>query len=65
MYPFVLRLGMPGDQETVSGLVRNATDWLRTCKNTDQWASPWPDRIRRRERILDDLLKGKTWLEGR
>lgn len=62
MYPFVLRLGMPGDRETVSGLVRDAANWLRTCKNTDQWARPWPDRIRQRERILHDLVKGKTWL---
>ena len=23
---------------------------------------PWPDRIRQRERMLNDLLKGKTWL---
>jgi GNAT superfamily N-acetyltransferase len=61
-YPFALRLGMPGDLAAVSGLVREAAEWLRTNKNTDQWAKPWPDRIRRRERMLNDLLKGKTWL---
>ena len=42
-YPFVLRLGMPGDLEIVSGLVREAAGWLRTSKNTDQWTKPWPD----------------------
>ena len=61
-YLFALRPGMPGDLDTVSGLVREAAGWLRTSKNTDQWAEPWPDRIRQRERILNDLLKGKTWL---
>jgi GNAT superfamily N-acetyltransferase len=61
-YPFALRLGMPGDLDTVSGLVREAAEWLRTSKNTDQWENPWPDRIRQRERMLNDLLKGKTWL---
>lgn len=61
-YPFVLRLGIPGDLDAVSGLVREAAEWLRTSKNTDQWAKPWPGRIRQRERILDDLLTGKTWL---
>jgi GNAT superfamily N-acetyltransferase len=31
-------------------------------KDTDQWANPWPDRAGQRERLLNDLLKGKTWL---
>jgi GNAT superfamily N-acetyltransferase len=53
---------MPGDLDAVSGLVREAAEWLRTSKTTDQWARPWPDRIRQRERMLNDLLKGKTWL---
>jgi GNAT superfamily N-acetyltransferase len=53
---------MPGDLAVVRGLVREAAEWLRTSKNTDQWAKPWPDRAGQRERILNDLLKGKTWL---
>jgi GNAT superfamily N-acetyltransferase len=53
---------MPGDLDAVSGLVREAAEWLRTSKTTDQWARPWPDRIRQRERMLNDLLKSKTWL---
>lgn len=61
-YPFALRLGMPGDLDAVSGLVRNAAEWLRASKNTDQWAKPWPDRARQRERMRNDLLKGKTWI---
>ena len=44
------------------GLVREAAEWLRTSKDTDQWENPWPDRARQRERILNDLLKGKTWI---
>jgi GNAT superfamily N-acetyltransferase len=46
----------------VRGLVRDAADWLRTSKETDQWARPWPDEVRHKERILNDLLKGKTWI---
>ena len=53
---------MPGDLEAVSGLVREAAEWLRASKNTDQWAKPWPDRFRQRERMINDLFKGKTWL---
>jgi hypothetical protein len=48
--------------DSVSGLVRKASEWLRASKNTDQWARPWPDGIRQRERMFNDLLKGKTWL---
>ena len=43
-------------------LVREAADWLRTSKDTDQWARPWPNRPAHRERILNDLIKGKTWI---
>ena len=46
----------------MSGLVREAARWLRTSKNTDQWTKPWPDRARHHERMLNDLVKGKTWL---
>jgi GNAT superfamily N-acetyltransferase len=61
-YPFALRLALPGDLEEIRGLVRAAARWLRASKDTDQWANPWPDRARQRERILNDLLKGKTWI---
>lgn len=61
-YPFVLRLAAPGDFDKVRRLVREAADWLRRSKDTDQWAKPWPDRARHRERIQNDLVKGKTWM---
>lgn len=61
-FPFVLRLAAAEDLDKVRGLVREAAAWLRTSKNTDQWAKPWPDRTGQRERIVNDLLKGKTWL---
>jgi len=61
-YPFALRLAVPGNLEEVRGLVREAAEWLRTSKDTDQWTAPWPDRAGQRERILNDLLRGKTWI---
>ena len=61
-YPFALSLAMPGDFDRVRGLVHQAAQWLRTSKNTDQWARPWPDSVGHTERIMDDLLKGKTWI---
>lgn len=60
-YPFVLRLAVPGDLDKVVGLIREAADWLGS-KGIDQWQKPWPDRAGQRERILNDLFKGKTWL---
>jgi GNAT superfamily N-acetyltransferase len=52
---------VPGDLDKVVGLVREAADWLGN-KGIDQWQKPWPDRAEHRERIVNDLLKGKTWL---
>ena len=52
---------MPGDLDKVVGLVREAADWLGS-RRIDQWQKPWPDRAGQRERILNDLFKGKTWL---
>lgn len=60
-YPFVLRPAGPRDLEKVVGLVREAAEWMRS-KGIDQWQKPWPDRAGQRERILNDLFKGKTWL---
>lgn len=61
MYPFVLCLAAPGDLEVVRGLVQEAAAWLRT-KDTDQWEEPWPDQDGQRERMLNDLIEGKTWI---
>jgi GNAT superfamily N-acetyltransferase len=60
-YPFVLYPAAPGDLDHVIGLVREASKWLGGI-GTDQWQKPWPDRAGQQERILNDLLKGKTWL---
>ena len=60
-YPFVLNLAVPGDLDDVVALVREAAAWLHGLR-IDQWQKPWPDATGQRERILNDLYKGKTWL---
>jgi GNAT superfamily N-acetyltransferase len=60
-YSFVLDLAVPGDLDNVVALVREAAAWLRDMR-IDQWQKPWPDAAGQRERILNDLYKGKTWL---
>jgi GNAT superfamily N-acetyltransferase len=47
--------------KAVLGLIEGAATWLR-YKDTDQWASPWPDEKRRDERVLKGLQVGKTWI---
>ena len=53
---------MPENLDEVRGLVSEAIEWLRTSKDTDQWASPWPDRAGQKKRMLNDLFKGNTWI---
>ncbi len=60
--PYILSPATSGDLEQVRGLIRDAVSWLRKSKRTDQWEKPWPDRARHHERILNDLIEGKTWL---
>ena len=60
--PYTLSPAKPADLEEVRRLVHEAANWLQKNKHTDQWAKPWPDRVRKNERMLNDLLKGKTWL---
>jgi GNAT superfamily N-acetyltransferase len=61
-YPLVLRPATRKDLGAIRELVRDAADWLRTGKSTDQWVRPWPDRAGEQDRMRSDLAKGKTWL---
>jgi ribosomal protein S18 acetylase RimI-like enzyme len=49
------------DLDDIVQLRENATKWLRT-KQTDQWQEPWPTAKRARERMLEGLQKGTTWI---
>jgi GNAT superfamily N-acetyltransferase len=61
-YPLALRIATPTDWDDVRGLVREAAEWLRDSKDTDQWTRPWPDQLGQSQRIRNDLLRGQTWL---
>jgi len=58
---YTLRKGTPAQTDVVRELVDEAAEWLRG-KNTSQWATPWPDRGGRDNRILEDLALGRTWV---
>ena len=49
------------DLGAVSGLLREASLWLRT-KYTDQWADDWPSEDIRRERVRAAIQAGQTWI---
>jgi GNAT superfamily N-acetyltransferase len=59
--PLGLSRAADSDLDVITGLIDEAADWLRT-KNTDQWAQPWPSVEDRSDRILTDLLAGRTWI---
>jgi GNAT superfamily N-acetyltransferase len=56
-----IALATTEDFDTVLGLIDEAAAWLRT-KNTDQWATPWPDREARDARVTRGLAGEKTWI---
>jgi len=43
----------------ILGLIEEAAAWLR-YKDTDQWASPWPDEKMRDDRVRRGLEAGRT-----
>lgn len=58
---FEISLATPADVDDVVFLRKNATEWLRN-KRTDQWQKPWPSAEAERERLLQGLENGKTWI---
>lgn len=60
-WPLDLRVARAGGYQDIIGLIDSTAQWL-SSKGTDQWVNPWPDEQGRNARVLDDLLKDKTWL---
>jgi GNAT superfamily N-acetyltransferase len=59
--PYVLQRASSPHLDVILELVEDTAGWLRG-KNTNQWATPWPDRPSRDERIRQDLAGGRTWI---
>lgn len=43
-------------------LINSAAKWLGACKDTDQWARPWPDEASRDARVEQGIKDGLTWI---
>jgi GNAT superfamily N-acetyltransferase len=57
-----IELARIGHLDTILELVDEASTWLKDCKDTNQWANPWPNRKERDARVLKGLQNGKTWI---
>ena len=57
-----MRRATSGNLGEVLGLIEEAVEWLRRNKDTDQWATPWPDLESSTDRLRNDLRQHKTWL---
>jgi hypothetical protein len=60
-WPLCLQRAELADSAAVIGLIDDAAGWLRT-RDTDQWRSPWPNRVGRNGRVLESIRQGKTWI---
>jgi GNAT superfamily N-acetyltransferase len=49
------------DMAVIIGLIGEAAAWLRT-QGIKQWATPWPDRVRRDNTVRAALRQGKSWI---
>jgi hypothetical protein len=61
-YPFQLRLAAQADLTAIHYLISEASAWLRTTKNTDQWKKPWPSRSARDARVRAGVENRATWI---
>lgn len=59
--PYVLKRASSPHLDVILELIEDSAHWLRG-KNTDQWATPWPDQPSRDERVRQDLAGGRTWI---
>jgi ribosomal protein S18 acetylase RimI-like enzyme len=57
-----IRHAAADDIPTILDLIDSAAAWLQPCKNTDQWARPWPATSERDARIARGVDYGSTWM---
>lgn len=49
------------DKSAITDLIDEAAGWLGT-KGLDQWATPWPNKEARDDRIHRGIRLGRTWM---
>jgi ribosomal protein S18 acetylase RimI-like enzyme len=61
-YRCQIRRAERADLPAILDLIGSTAKWLRACKDTDQWARPWPDEQSRDARVEQGILDGLTWI---
>jgi ribosomal protein S18 acetylase RimI-like enzyme len=61
-YQYRIRRAERADIPAILDLIGSTAKWLQACKDTDQWARPWPDEERRDIRVEQGILDGLTWI---
>lgn len=59
---YTIRLAEQADMPAILDLISSAAKWLQACKDTDQWARPWPDEASRDARVEQGIKDGLTWI---
>ena len=59
---YTIRLATLADLPAILDLIDSAAKWLQACKDTDQWARPWPDEASRDARVEQGIRDGLTWI---
>lgn len=57
-----IRRATSDDLLAIHELIGTAATWLRDCKDTDQWAKPWPNKRARDARVGQGIEDGLTWM---
>jgi GNAT superfamily N-acetyltransferase len=61
-YRYQIRRAETADLPAILDLIGSAAKWLQACKNTDQWARPWPDEPSRDARVEHGIKDRLTWI---
>lgn len=59
---YTIRLAKQADMPAILDLIDSAAKWLQACKDTDQWARPWPDEGSRDARVEQGIKDSLTWI---
>lgn len=59
---YLIRRAERADLPAILDLIGSTAKWLQACKDTDQWARPWPDEESRDARVDQGIKDGLTWI---
>jgi ribosomal protein S18 acetylase RimI-like enzyme len=61
-HTYRVRPAATDDIPAIHDLIGSAAAWLQEYKNTDQWATPWPNKRDRDARVAQGIQDRLTWM---